>query len=149
MTRPGDFLKQLREKKGVSLREVERDTGISNVYLSQLETGDRQKLPSPERLKKIASYYNVTINELLQKAGYYGNDDNIEETYEQKIDSLFLHVTSDPLFDFGTRLKGKYDLDAKRFIIELYDKATGKGLLKTLEDTTGNEDAKCKNKGKR
>lgn len=128
----GEFLKQLREKKNVSLREVEKDTGISNVYLSQLETGDRQKLPTPERLKKIASYYNVTINELLQKAGYYGNDDNIEKTYEQKIDSLFSHVTSDPQFKFGTRLKGKYDLDAKKFIIELYSKATKKDLLKDL-----------------
>jgi HTH-type transcriptional regulator, competence development regulator len=124
----GEFLKRLREKKGVSLRDVENDTGISNAYLSQLETGERKKLPSPDRLKKLASYYNVSIQELLQKAGYYENND-IEETYEQKIDNLFKYVTNDPQFKFGTRLKGKYDLDAKKFIIELYEKATGKQLL--------------------
>jgi transcriptional regulator with XRE-family HTH domain len=129
----GEFLKQLREKKGASLRDVERDTGLPNVYLSQLETGERKKLPPPDRLKKLASYYNVTIQELLQKAGYYENNE-IEQTYEQKIDSLFLHVTNDINFKFGTRLKGNYDLDAKKFIIELYEKATQKELLKDLKN---------------
>jgi len=128
----GEFLKILREKKGVSLREVERDTCISNVYLSQLETGDRQRLPTPERLKKIANYYNVTINELLEKAGYLESKD-IEETYEQKVDRIFSYVTNDPNFKFGTRLKGKCDLEVKKFIIEIYCRANGKKeLLKDL-----------------
>jgi len=52
----GAFLKELREKKGVSLMDVEKATGISNAYLSQLETGARKKLPEPDRLRKIANY---------------------------------------------------------------------------------------------
>ena len=124
----GDFLKELRERKGVSLKKVEDDTGISNAYLSQLETGVRKKLPNADRLKALADYYHVSIQQLLEKAGYYENGD-IKETQEQKIEKAFLHVISDPAFKYGTRLKGKYDLDGKLFIVEMYEKLTKKTLL--------------------
>lgn len=124
----GDFLKELRERKGVSLKKVEDDTGISNAYLSQLETGARKRLPNPDRLKALADYYNVSLQQLLEKAGYFGKGD-IEETQEQKIEKAFLHVISDPAFKYGTRLKGKYDLDGKRFIVEMYETLTKKKLL--------------------
>jgi transcriptional regulator with XRE-family HTH domain len=124
----GDFLKELRERKGVSLKKVEDETGISNAYLSQLETGVRQRLPTPDRLKALADYYNVSLQQLLEKAGYFGEGD-IEETQEQKIEKAFLHVISDPAFKYGTRLKGKYDLDGKRFIVEMYETLTKKKIL--------------------
>jgi len=124
----GDFLKELRERKSVSLKKVEDETGISNAYLSQLETGVRQRLPNPDRLKALADYYNVSLQQLLEKAGYFGEGD-IEETQEQKIEKAFLHVISDPAFKYGTRLKGKYDLDGKRFIVEMYETLTKKKIL--------------------
>ena len=124
----GDFLKKLRDRKGVSLKKVEEATGISNAYLSLLETGDRRRLPKPDRLKALADYYNVSIQELLEKAGYYEEED-IQETKEQQIEKAFLHVINDPAFKYGTRLKGKYDLDSKRFIVEMYEKLTKKNLV--------------------
>ena len=124
----GDFLKKLRARKGVSLKKVEEATGISNAYLSQLETGKRRRLPTPDRLIALADYYNTSIKELLEKAGYYEEED-IQETKEQKIEKAFLHVLNDHAFKYGTRLKGKYDLDAKRFIIEMYEKLTKKRLV--------------------
>lgn len=124
----GDFLKELRERKGVSLKKVEEETNVSNSYLSQLETGERRRLPPPDKLKTLANFYNVSIKQLLEKAGYYGEND-IEETKEQKIEKAFLHVISDPAFKYGTRLKGKYDLDGKRFIVEMYEKLTNKKIL--------------------
>ena len=124
----GDFLKKLRARKGVSLKKVEEATGISNAYLSLLETGERRRLPKPDRLIALAGYYNVSIKELLEKAGYYEERD-IQETKEQQIEKAFLHVLSDPAFNFGTRLKGKYDLDTKRFIVEMYEKLTKKNLV--------------------
>ena len=123
-----DFLKKLRARKGVSLKKVEEGTGISNAYLSQLETGKRKRLPTPTRLKALADYYNVSIQQLLEKAGYYEEGD-IQETKEQQIEKAFLHVLSDQAFKYGTRLKGKYDLDAKRFIVEMYEKLTKKKLV--------------------
>jgi hypothetical protein len=39
-------------------------------------------------------------------------------------------VLTDPHYKFGTRLKrGSLTLDAKRFIVEVYEKATGRTLL--------------------
>lgn len=125
----GEFLKELRQRKGVSLKRVEEDTGISNAYISQLETGTRQRLPGPERLKTLADYYNVSLQQLLKKAGYFGEGD-IRETREQKIEKAFQHVINNPAFKYGTRLKGKYyDLDSKRFIIEMYETLTNQKLL--------------------
>lgn len=124
----GRYLRELREKKGVTLKEVEEATGLSNPYISQLETGARRKLPAPDRLKALANYFNVTINEMLEKAGYVDSGE-ITETFEQKIEKAFLHVINDPNFKYGTRVKKEYDLDTKRFIIEMYEKTTKKKLL--------------------
>ena len=116
----GKFLKWAREQKGVSLKDAEKATGIPNAYLSQLETGARKKLPPPDRLRIIANYYNVSLQQLLEKAGYYEGDD-VPETYEQKIEKLFLHAIHDPKFQTGSRINPKdLSIEAKRFVIELY-----------------------------
>jgi len=124
----GKFLRGLREKKGVTLKDVEVGTGITNAYISQLETGARKRLPAPDKLKKLATYFNVTLKELLEKAGY-AEPDQETKTTEQKINEAFAEVTSDSRFQYGTRVKGEYDLDAKRFIVEMYEKVTSRKLL--------------------
>lgn len=70
-------LSRLRTLKGVSLREVEKETGVSNAYLSQLENKKTDK-PSPHILHKLAKYYDVEYTHLLKIAGY------LEEKKEQK-----------------------------------------------------------------
>jgi transcriptional regulator with XRE-family HTH domain len=64
-------LKQLREIRGYSLRQVEKATGVSNAYLSQLERGDAAK-PSPDKLAKLAKFYDVHYEQLMELAGYLG-----------------------------------------------------------------------------
>ena len=116
----GQYLKTLRKQKDVSLMKVEKSTGVSNAYISQLETGARRRLPTPERLRALGDYYNVSVKELLERAGYYEAKD-IEETYEQKIEKAFLHAVSDPKFNCGSKINPKeLSTDAKRFVIELY-----------------------------
>jgi transcriptional regulator with XRE-family HTH domain len=70
----GEYLKFLREKIGVSLRDVEEELNLPNDYLSKLETGALKKLPAPERLNKLARYYDVSASQLLAKAGYFEPD---------------------------------------------------------------------------
>ena len=53
-----DF-KKMRKAKGLTLREVESITGISNPYLSQLETG---KIKSPG-YDVVKSLYDLYSNE--------------------------------------------------------------------------------------
>lgn len=62
-------LSQLRKLKGVSLRQVEAATRISNAYLSQLERGVADQ-PAPEKLRRLADFFGVPYETLLSAAGY-------------------------------------------------------------------------------
>ncbi|HTO77370.1 MAG TPA: helix-turn-helix transcriptional regulator [Thermoanaerobaculia bacterium] len=62
-------LRRLRGIRGATLREVDAKTGISNAYLSQLENGNASN-PSPHLLLKLAEYYDVPYESLLEAAGY-------------------------------------------------------------------------------
>lgn len=57
-------LKRLREEEELSLRELADYLGISNPYLSQLETG-RITNPSLKALRILARFYGLTIDELV------------------------------------------------------------------------------------
>lgn len=65
----GEELRRIRDLLGLSLRQVEKITGISNAYLSQLETGKIEK-PAPSYLYKLSEAYNVPYELLMEKAGY-------------------------------------------------------------------------------
>jgi transcriptional regulator with XRE-family HTH domain len=65
----GQFLRAARERKSLSLRAVERATGVSNAYLSQLESG-KIRQPSPIVLHKLAELYGVSYGAVLERAGY-------------------------------------------------------------------------------
>jgi transcriptional regulator with XRE-family HTH domain len=52
-----------------TLRKVERLSGVSNAYLSQIEQGKIAQ-PSPHILQKLATCYGVAAPDLMLKAGY-------------------------------------------------------------------------------
>jgi len=65
----GTYIKELRNKAGLSQRDLEKLSGISNAEISRMETGDRKK-PSPLSIKAIAPHLGVSYDDLMQKAGY-------------------------------------------------------------------------------
>ena len=65
----GAFLQAAREQKGLTLRAVEKATGVSNPYLSQIESG-RIRQPSPVVLHKLSNLYEVQYVDVLVLAGY-------------------------------------------------------------------------------
>jgi HTH-type transcriptional regulator, competence development regulator len=69
MAQLGKTLTLARERKALTLREVERTTGVSNAYLSQLEN-NRIKAPSPNVLHKLAELYEVPYAALMAAVGY-------------------------------------------------------------------------------
>jgi transcriptional regulator with XRE-family HTH domain len=69
MSKIGRFLKDARERKGLSLRAVQEATGVSNPYLSQIESGKVQH-PSPSVLNKLATLYGISYASLMKAAGY-------------------------------------------------------------------------------
>lgn len=64
----GEYLKKLREEKGLTTREVYDLAKVSNSYLSLVENGHRRA--SAGVLKKLASVYGVDYLDLYVKAGY-------------------------------------------------------------------------------
>lgn len=65
----GSYLASARKATKLSLRAVESETGVSNAYLSQLETG-KIKTPSPSVLHTLALRYRVSYSHLMRLAGY-------------------------------------------------------------------------------
>jgi len=67
----GKYLKDIRNSRGYSLREVERLTEgkISNGYLSQLENGEIAR-PSAVMLHRLAGAYGVDYALLMERAGF-------------------------------------------------------------------------------
>lgn len=82
-------LTRLRKESRLSLRRVERLTGVSNAYLSQLETG-KVVNPSPHVLRKLADVYGVPHDELLIAANYI---DRPVTSLPPRIAALFADVT--------------------------------------------------------
>jgi transcriptional regulator with XRE-family HTH domain len=123
----GSYLRDLRNQKRLTLREVERESGASGSYLSQVEQGKRQ--PSADLLRKIAPTYGASVRELLTIAGYL-NEPEVRMSDQDRIEWAFNCVLSDPDYKFGTSLGPQgLTLEAKRFIVEMYQKASGRKLL--------------------
>lgn len=52
----GATIKRIRKASGITLRQIQAATGISNSYLSQLETGKIKK-PSYDTVSKLNSFF--------------------------------------------------------------------------------------------
>lgn len=59
----GELIAVARECKGLTLRDLEKRTGISNALLSQIETG-RVKEPSWRNVVKIAKALGLKLDRL-------------------------------------------------------------------------------------
>ena len=65
----GELLADARKRCKLTLRAVQDAIGISNAYLSQLETGKVQS-PSPVVLYKLSELYGISYAAVMQEAGY-------------------------------------------------------------------------------
>lgn len=67
----GQYLTSIRDDRGLSQREVEKRTNkvVSNAYLSQIEN-DQIKKPSPNILNALAELYDVSYDDLMERAGF-------------------------------------------------------------------------------
>lgn len=67
----GQYLASIRRDRRLSLRTVEEKTKkqVSNAYLSQIEN-DQIKQPSPHILNALADLYEISLEGLMEMAGY-------------------------------------------------------------------------------
>jgi transcriptional regulator with XRE-family HTH domain len=68
----GAFIREQRQVAQVSLRKLGELAGVSNVYLSQIESGLRK--PSADILQKIARALQVSAESLYVQAGILDED---------------------------------------------------------------------------
>jgi HTH-type transcriptional regulator, competence development regulator len=124
----GEYVRELRKRNRLTLKQAEKLGVASNAYLSQLERG-RRKNPHLDILKRMADVYNVTLEELLIKAGYLTPEKPLKSEKEQ-IEDAYQRVQNDQRVAHGTRRKGlNLNLEAKRYIVEMYENLTGRKLL--------------------
>jgi HTH-type transcriptional regulator, competence development regulator len=123
----GKYLRGLREGKGLSLRDVQKEAGISPGYLSLVEAGERNP-PAREFLIKLARLYGASPAEMLRRGGRM--DEGAEEDLElDELRRAYEFVIRDPRFQSGHSLSGEPTPDIMRFMVEMYEKGTGKILL--------------------
>jgi transcriptional regulator with XRE-family HTH domain len=58
-------IKTLRQKKGLSQKALAEQVGVTDAYITMLESGKR-KNPSLDILKKLAKALDVPVTELLE-----------------------------------------------------------------------------------
>ena len=90
----GQFLRDAREKQALSLRAVEKATGISNPYLSQLE-GNKIRQPSLTLLHKLCELYEVPYNTVMELAGYPTTNADARSSRQSRIAARLGDVTSE------------------------------------------------------
>lgn len=76
MSNIGSKIRELREKKGETLRYTADSIGVSHAHLSKIENGINT--PSIEVLEKVAGHFGVSIGYL------FGEEQNIEELKQKK-----------------------------------------------------------------
>lgn len=109
LSKLGQFLKNGRESKGLSLRAVEELNGISNAYLSQIE-GAKIQRPSPVDLHKLCSLYEIPYALAMEYAGYPLPEDVRTPRPQQRFLARLGQTTSeeeDALVDYVEFLRAK------------------------------------------
>lgn len=74
------LLKSIRERKGFSLREAAKRSGLSHSYIDSLEKGVHPKTkspikPSPHSLKALSVAYQYEYEKLMEVADYIEKDE--------------------------------------------------------------------------
>lgn len=70
----GRFLRARREDRGLSTRQLAKETGIHDVSIARMERGEFAA-PRPDKLAKLADALGVSRADLYAKAGYVAEGD--------------------------------------------------------------------------
>ena len=89
----GAYLKSIRKANDISLREVDKRTGISYTHLNMIENGKRNVTPA--LLRNLDDLYNINYIDLYEKAGYIDLIEDEKNATLKKIGAI-------PLFDIET-----------------------------------------------
>jgi transcriptional regulator with XRE-family HTH domain len=89
-----NYLKRLREKNKLSIRQLALYSDVSAGYLSQIESGIRG-IPSPEVIKKLHKPLKVEYEDLMRAAGYL-EENGQPSSEEDELDQQVREMMNDP-----------------------------------------------------
>ena len=69
----GSTVRREREKLDISLRRFAKHIGVSPTYLSKVER-DEFPPPAEDKVRKIAEFFGIDVDELLALAGKISSD---------------------------------------------------------------------------
>lgn len=61
-----DWLKKLREERGLTQKQVGELLNISESYYSYIEAGDRQKMMDISLARKISNIFGISIEQIVE-----------------------------------------------------------------------------------
>ena len=113
-----DRIEELRKNRGISQGSLEKELGFSNGSFSKW----KNSMPTPERLKKLADYFEVSVDYLVSGepqtiAANPGLDAQALETMRQlyEKDKVLLDVyrsaDKDRLLEYARKLKALRDME--------------------------------------
>jgi len=121
----GRYLRNLRG--GLSLRQLQEETGIAYSYLSDIERGSKR--PGERVLSRLAIHHGVPLDDLLDMAGVQRKEQPQTHLSATDIRRSFRFVMDDPGLVSYQKPADDLPIDAQRFVVQMYEHFTGKRLL--------------------
>lgn len=84
----GEIIKDLRESKNYTQKELAKLLNITPACLSKYETG--RSLPTPETLSQIADIFNVTVDYLLGRTSLKIDYETLKKPYAKSFNAFDL-----------------------------------------------------------
>lgn len=112
-------IEELRNSKGISQGKLERELGFSNGSISKW----KNSTPNPERLKKLADYFGVSVEYLMtgeETNGYYLNEETSKMAQE-----MFEDPDMRSLFDMKRNMPPERFKAHMEFMKNLYEQEKG------------------------
>lgn len=101
MNELGSFIKEVREEKKLSKRALANAASISHTEIHRIENGERVN-PSPPVLRAISIALSIPYEELMEKAGYINNPQEIAPLHKaQEYEGKFIEVLTPKLIKEG------------------------------------------------
>ena len=115
-------IEELRNSRGISQGKLEKELGFSNGSISKW----KNSTPNPERLKKLADYFGVSVEYLMtgeEQNGYYLNEETAKLAQE-----MFEDEDMRSLFDMKRKMPPERFKAHMEFMKNLYRQETGEDV---------------------
>ena len=78
----GEKIKQLRTRKGLTMKELGENLGVSHAHISKLESGNNS--PSVDLLEKLSEFFNIDVSYFFARK----DEDEILFEHDLSLESL-------------------------------------------------------------